>query len=65
MMDDAVDNGHGDVIIAEELAPVGEFLVGGQDDRPVFIQRVDELKQSKRSTVPPMKYFSPAASCLF
>lgn len=45
MMDDPVDDRHGDVVIAEELAPLGELLVGGQDDRAVFIQRVDELKQ--------------------
>ncbi len=45
MMDNAVDDRHGDVVIAKELTPLGEVLVGGQDDRPVFIQRVDELKQ--------------------
>lgn len=45
MVDDAVDDRYGDIIMAEDLTPVGEFLVGGQDDRPVFIQGVDELKQ--------------------
>lgn len=45
-MDDAVDDGYGDVVIDKKLAPVGEFLVGGQDHRAVlFVQRVDELKQ--------------------
>ncbi len=44
-MDNAVDDGHGHIVIKKELAPIGERLVGGQDDRPVFIQRVDELKQ--------------------
>jgi hypothetical protein len=43
MMDEAVDDGHGHIVVKEELAPIGERLVGGQDDRPVFIQSIDEL----------------------
>jgi hypothetical protein len=43
MMDEAVDDGHGHIVVKEELAPIGERLVDGQDDRPVFIQSIDEL----------------------
>jgi|GEM_PF-3379954 len=45
MVDDSVDNGHGHIVIKEELAPIGERLAGSQDDRPVFIQRIDEPRR--------------------
>ena len=44
-MDNAVDDRDGHVIVVEELAPVGEVLVGGQDDGPVLVHNVDELEQ--------------------
>ena len=47
-MNQSIDNRPGDVVIDEELAPVSEFLVSGQNDRAVFIQRVDQLEQIVR-----------------
>jgi hypothetical protein len=32
MMDDAVDDRHGHIVVKEELASIGERLVGGQDE---------------------------------
>jgi hypothetical protein len=32
-MDNAVDDRHGHIVVKEEFAPIGERLVGGQDDR--------------------------------
>ena len=45
MVDDPVNDRHRHVVVVEELAPTGEVLVGGQDDRPVFVQAVDQLEQ--------------------
>ena len=45
MVDHSVDDGHGHVVVMEELAPAGEVLVGGQDDRAVLVQVVDQLEQ--------------------
>jgi len=45
MVNDAVDDGYGDVIILEEFAPVGEVFVGGNDQRAVFVEAVDKLEQ--------------------
>ena len=41
-MDDAIHDGDGDIVVMEELAPVGKVLVGGQDDGSVFIEGVDQ-----------------------
>ena len=35
--DEAVDNGGGDGVIAEDLAPAAEGLVRGDDDRGPFV----------------------------
>lgn len=63
MMDDAVDDRLGHIVVKEELAPVCERLVGGQDDRPVFIQRVDELKRKRELN--PIYFFRPALVNLY
>ena len=44
-MDQPVHDGHGNVLIDEELAPTGKVLIGGQNDRAVFIQGIDQLEQ--------------------
>ena len=44
MVDDPVNDQHRHVVVLEELAPVGEVLVSGQDDRPVCLQAVDQLE---------------------
>jgi hypothetical protein len=45
MMDDSVHDGYRHVTVKEELSPVGKFLVRRQDDGPVFIHGVNQLKQ--------------------
>jgi len=42
-MDDPVHDRNGHIVVVEELTPVGKVLVGGQDNRAVFIQAVDQL----------------------
>src|SRR5690554_573474 len=44
-MDNPVDDRHCNVVIVEKLSPAGEVLVGGQDDGPILVQAVDQLKQ--------------------
>ena len=43
MVDEAVNHGNGDVVVVEVLGPVGELLVGGQDDGAVLVEGVDLL----------------------
>jgi hypothetical protein len=45
MMNDSVHDRHSDITVKEKLSPVGKFLVRCQDDRSVFIQGVNQLKQ--------------------
>ena len=40
MVNDAVDDGYGDVIILKEVTPVAEILVSGNDQRAVFVEAV-------------------------
>src|SRR3546814_1730070 len=47
MMDNAIDDWNRHVIVMEELAPVGEVLIGGQDDGSVLVEHIDELEQVK------------------
>ena len=44
MVNDAVDDGYGDVIILKEVTPVAEILISGNDQRVVFVEAVDYLK---------------------
>jgi hypothetical protein len=39
VVDDPVDHGGGDDLVAEDGAPAGERQVGGQDERGVFVAR--------------------------
>ena len=41
-MDEAVDHRGGDDVVAEDLAPGGEGLVGGDDQRGAFVAARDE-----------------------
>ena len=45
VVDDPVDDRHRHVVVMEELAPTGEVLVGGQDDRAVLVQVVNQLEE--------------------
>ena len=45
MMNEPVHDRHGYIVVGEELAPVGKIFVGRQDNRPEFIEAVDQLKQ--------------------
>src|SRR3546814_19000613 len=47
MMDYAIDDLNRHVIVMEELAPVGEVIIGGQDDGSVLVEHIDELEQVK------------------
>jgi hypothetical protein len=44
MMDDSINNRDNDITI-EEHSPVGKLLMGRQDDSPVFIQGINQMKQ--------------------
>ena len=44
-MDDAVDDGYGNVVIMKKASPRAELLIGRQDDRAVLIKAVDELEE--------------------
>ena len=39
-MDEAVHDGHGQVVVVEELTPVGEVLVGGDDHQAILVEAV-------------------------
>jgi hypothetical protein len=45
MMEEAVEERSGDDRVAEDLAPLGEAAVGGQDHRALFVAGVDQLKE--------------------
>jgi hypothetical protein len=48
VMEDPVKDGRGDDRIAENLVPLAEAAVGGQDERPLFIAPGDELEEKVR-----------------
>ena len=45
VVDDAVDHGGGDGLVAEDVSPAGEGQVAGQDQRGVFVAAGDELEE--------------------
>ena len=45
VVDDAVDHGGGDGLVAEYCSPAGERQVGGQDERGVLVAGGDELEE--------------------
>ena len=45
VVDEAVDHGGGDDVVAEDLAPAAEGLVGGDDQRGAFVAGGDELEE--------------------
>ena len=45
MVDDAVDHGGGDGLVAEDAAPSTERQVAGEDQRGVFVAAGDELEE--------------------
>ena len=51
MVDDSVHDRYRDVVVEEELMPAGEVLVGGDDQRTVFIHGVNELEQVVHATL--------------
>jgi hypothetical protein len=48
VVDEAVDHGGGDDIVAEHLSPAAELLVGGDDQGGVLITGRDELEEQVR-----------------
>jgi hypothetical protein len=42
---DAVEHGRGHLGVAEDLGPVGEGEVGGDDDRGVLVELVDQMEE--------------------
>ena len=48
MVDEAVDHGGGDDVVAEYLAPAAELFVGGDDQRGPFVAGGDELEEQVR-----------------
>ena len=51
VVDDAVDHGGGDGVVAEDVAPAGEGQVAGQDDRGVLVAAGDELEEQVRGVL--------------
>ena len=49
MVDEAVDDGGGDVVVSEDGAPSGEFDVGGDDEAGVFVGVGDDLVEESGS----------------
>ena len=45
VVDEAVDHGRGDDVVAEHLAPTAERLVRGHDQRGAFVAGRDELEE--------------------
>ena len=45
MVDEPVDHGGGDDVVAEDLAPAAEGLVGGDDQAGAFVAAGDELEE--------------------
>ena len=48
MVDEAVDHGGGDDVVAEDLAPTAEGLVRGDDESGSFVAGGDELEEQVR-----------------
>jgi hypothetical protein len=48
VVDESVDHGGGDDIVAEHLSPAAELLVGGDDQAGVLVSRRDELEEQVR-----------------
>ena len=48
MVDDAVDHGGGDGVVAEDFTPSAEGQVAGQDEGGVFVSAGDELEEQVR-----------------
>ena len=44
-MQEAVEDGGGDGGVVEDVAPVGDVAVGGQDDRAVLVAARDDLEE--------------------
>src|SRR6266540_6628066 len=48
VVDEPVDHGGGDHVVAEYLAPAAEDLVGGDDEAGPFVARGDQLEEQVR-----------------
>src|SRR5580693_6073323 len=48
VVDEAVDHGGGDGVVAEDLAPAAEWLVGGDDEAGPLVAAGDELEEQVR-----------------
>ena len=48
VVDESVDHGGGDDVVAEHLSPAAELLVGGDDEAGVFVAGGDELEEQVR-----------------
>ena len=48
MVDEAVDHGCGDGVVAEDFAPRGERLVAGDDEAGVFVAAAGEHEHEVR-----------------
>ena len=48
MVDDPVDHGGGDGVVAEDFTPSTEGQVAGQDEGGVFVAAGDELEEQVR-----------------
>jgi hypothetical protein len=44
VVEEAVEDGGGDGGVFEDVAPVGDAAVGGQDDAAVFVAAADDLE---------------------
>ena len=47
MMNKPVDGGEGHGWVGEDLSPFPERLIRGDEDRPAFVSRADELKENR------------------
>ena len=47
-MQEAVEDGDGDGRVVEDLAPVSDPPVGGEDDGAVFVAAADDLEEVRR-----------------
>ena len=45
MVDEPVDHGGGDYVVAEDLTPAAEGFVAGHDQRGAFVTAADELEE--------------------
>jgi hypothetical protein len=45
VVDESVDHGGGDDVVAEDFAPAAEWLVGCDDQRGSFVAGADELEE--------------------